>query len=267
MQISFNLLLCYHFLICHLHSAQIQLSSKVRKGVKKYDSNSFVRTIAVRPRQAIAYPCSDREKHQEGCSNRRKGNCWAEITENCEGDKSMKSRTGRKRKRPSISGGLSDCCSLALWEEATGDGRLKTLEWRIIKKNQWCLSVFLIFRSFHMAPAWCALFKYCIPLQHPPTPVVCLLSSPLAFFPPSLYPFSSLMTELLAGDMKAAFSHRKSILNSQERDQLSEMLNWTLDLSLACLIFLKHSSFLFSHFHLSISNFSASRLSLSIYCC
>lgn len=267
MQISFNLLLCYHFLICHLHSAQIQLSSKVRKGVKKYDSNSFVRTIAVRPRQAIAYPCSDREKHQEGCSNRRKGNCWAEITENCEGDKSMKSRTGRKRKRPSISGGLSDCCSLALWEEATGDGRLKTLEWRIIKKINgacqffWSVALF----TWHQLGVLYSSTVYHFSI---PPPLLSVFSPVLLlFFPPSLYPFSSLMTELLAGDMKAAFSHRKSILNSQERDQLSEMLNWTLDLSLACLIFFKHSSFLFSHFHLSISNFSASRLSLSIYCC
>lgn len=67
----------------------------------------------------------------------------------------------------------------------------------------------------------------------------CFFSLPLSI------PFSSLMTELLAGDMKAAFSHRKSILNSQERDQLSEMLNWTLDLSLACLFFLNIHPFSF----------------------
>lgn len=126
----------------------------------------------MRPRQAIAYPCSDREKHQEGCSNRRKGNCWAEIMENCEGDKSMKSRTGRKRKRPSISGGLSDCCSLR-----RSNGRRQTENTRVEnnkKKSMVPVSFFDLSLFSHGTSLVCFIQ---VPYTTSASPHPCCLSS------------------------------------------------------------------------------------------
>lgn len=136
------------------------------------------------------------------------------------------------------------------------------------KKKKSMVSVrFLICRFFHMAPALSALFKCDITLQQPLLSMhICPPLQPSRFlFSSSLHSSSSLMTELLAGDMKAAFSGLTSTLNSREEDRLSKMLNWTLD------FFLTHSDYLFTLFlpffqslslHLILPRF----ISASIYC-
>lgn len=103
---------------------------------------------------------------------------------------------------------------------------------------------FLIYRFFHMAPALSALFKCDITLQQPLLSMhICPPLQPSRFlFSSSLHSSSSHVTELLAGDMKAAFSRLTSTSNSREEDRLSKMLNWTLD------FFLTHSDYLFTLF-------------------
>lgn len=103
------------------------------------------------------------------------------------------------------------------------------------KEKNWCWpSDFLICRFFlpNGIRSDCFIrMLHSTSTTPPPMPIVPPLRPSRCLFFHSHHCSSSLMTELLAGDMKAAFPRLISTLNSQEKDGLSKMLNWTLDLS------------------------------------
>lgn len=107
---------------------------------------------------------------------KEKQNCRAEIIGNCKREKKKKTCEweGERKERKEIwIKGISCPASqvasqiAALWEEATGGRKHSSEEEGGEKKNQWCLSDFLICVFFHMAPALSALFQCCIPLHQP----------------------------------------------------------------------------------------------------
>lgn len=168
----------------------------------------------------ITYPRRDRAA-PGGLRRSKKGKLLGWNYGKLRGDRSTKSRMREEEK--GSSGPASQVVSqiAALWLFEWTQQETAAQNTRVKNKNQQCLSFFFwSCRSFHTAAA-----PYVSTTYHFNT--LCCISSP----PPLPRPPPSLMAELLPGDTKAPFSHLKSILNSWEREQLSEMLNWTLDLS------------------------------------
>lgn len=125
-------------------------------------------------------------------------NCWKLRDKRIH--EKQKKKTERS-KRPAFTGGLLDCCPLR---------RPNTR----VKEKQ---SIVPVSFSFFWSVAYShgsngLLCSSAAHLSSNPPP--CCLK--YFGFSPSLHPSSSLMTELLAGDMKAAFSRLKTTLNSRE---------------------------------------------------
>lgn len=160
-----------------------------------------------------------------GSSRRRKANCWAEIMANCQEDENMMTRKGEKERKEIWMKGMSCLASqvasqiAACFEKTQRD----TENTRVKKKKSMVPVSFFWFVAFF--PTWhrlCLLYSSVL-LHTTPTPPPSAVYPPfssvpsLSFLSPSPHTSSSLMTELLAGKVKAAFSHLIRSLNSPEK--------------------------------------------------